>query len=115
ADAADPASAAASCRSAMPQSWPLRYRIRPQTPQTTKISGREQQRAVDQAEVAVRLRVVAQSPFGERVVLLGQQAGRAGAADHLVEQVRGVGPTAGAQVRLDQPRAADVEPAFAPW
>ena len=72
----------------------------------------EHGRAADQAEVAVRLRVVAEAAFGERVVLLGEQPGRPGRLEHLLEQLLGVAAPAGAQVRLDQPRRADVEAAL---
>ena len=42
----------------------------------------------------------------------GSRPGRAGAVEHLVEQLLGVGPAAGAQVRLDQPGGAEVEAAL---
>ena len=72
----------------------------------------EHQRAADQAEVAVRLRVVAEATLGERVVLLGEQPRRARRLEHLLEELLRVAAPAGAQVRLDQPRRADVEAAL---
>src|SRR5262249_17266182 len=73
----------------------------------------QQQRAADQAEVAVRLRMVAQTAFGLRVVLLRQQPGRPSAVEHLLEQLLGVRAPSGAQVRLDHPRRTEVEAALA--
>src|SRR5262245_65759056 len=70
--------------------------------------------AADQAQVTVGLGMVAQAALGLRVELLGQESRRAGAVEHLLEQLLGVGPAAGAQVGLDHPRRADVEAALAP-
>ena len=50
----------------------------------------QQQGTPDQPQMAVRLRMVAQPALGLRVILLGQQTGRAGAVQHLVEQLLGV-------------------------
>src|SRR5690606_19122755 len=72
----------------------------------------EQDRAADQPEVRVRLRVVAQRALRDRVVLLGQQAGRAGTVDDLLEELLGLGSPPGEQVRLDHPRGAQVEAAL---
>src|SRR5690348_3869796 len=72
----------------------------------------ELQRAPDQPEVAVRLRMVAQPTLGQRLVLLRQQPGGSGALEHLPEELLGVGPATGPQVRLDQPRRTQVEAAL---
>src|SRR4051812_12590364 len=85
----------------------------PQAPELDKLLG-QQHRAPDQAKMAVRLRMVAESPFLLRVVLLRQQAGRTGRVQHLLEQLLGVGTSTGPQVGLDQPAGADVEAALAP-
>ena len=74
--------------------------------------GREHGRATDQPEVAVRLRVVAEPSLGERVVLLGQQPGRARRLEHLLEQLLGIAAPARAEIGLDQPSRADVEAAL---
>ena len=70
--------------------------------------------AVDQTEVAVGLRVVPESALGERVVLLGQEAGRSRRFEHLLEELLGVATPVGAEVGLDQPRRANVEAALDP-
>src|SRR5688572_17583907 len=74
----------------------------------------QQQSTVDDPDVAVGLRVVAEPPLGERIVLLRQQTRRAGAGDHLLEEFLRVRAPPGAQVGLDEPGAADVEAALTP-
>src|SRR6266508_2508188 len=104
------ARAATSCpRSPLPR---RRLPRRRRTLLARRWRGAEHDRAADQADVAVGLRMVAEAARGVRVVLLGQQTGRAGAVEHLIEQLLGLGTPAGAQVRLDEPRRADVEAAL---
>src|SRR6266542_558855 len=104
------AGAATSCpRSPLPR---RRLPRRRRTLLARRWRGAEHDRAADQADVAVGLRMVAEAARGVRVVLLGQQPGRAGAVEHLLEQLLGLGTPAGAQVRLDEPRRADVEAAI---
>ena len=62
--------------------------------------------------MAVGLRMVTERAFGDRVVLLGQQAGRTRRGDEAVEERLGLRPLVGQQVCLDQPRGAQVETAF---
>ena len=56
--------------------------------------------------------MVAQGALRQRVVLLRQQPRRAGQLEQLGEQLLGVARGGRAQVRLDQPRRADVEAAL---
>ena len=73
----------------------------------------EHERRADQAEVRVRLRVVAERALGARVVLLGEQAGRAGELEHLVEQRLRVALAADERVGVREPERAQVEAALA--
>ena len=76
--------------------------------------GLESQRAADQPEVAVGLRVVAEATLGERVVLLRQEPRRPRGLEHLLEELLRVAAPAGAQVGLHEPGRADVEPTLEP-
>src|SRR5207248_11368065 len=73
---------------------------------------RQQVGAADETDVRIRLWVVAQRAFRDRIVLLRQKAGRTGRVDDLGEQLFGLVAPPGEQIRLDQPGRADVEAAL---
>ena len=56
--------------------------------------------------------MVAQRPLRDRVVLLREQSRWARHVHELLEELLGLGAPPGQQVRLDQPRGAEVESAL---